>query len=446
MDPQCLKGRVSSYSVSVVRCLRHTCYHHKNVFLYIPLCLVGEGHTPTTVSTGEISSQHTQTLSQMKSFSTFVVVGVVLVLLLEGWACAGPRPSPNQRGHNLPGFFVPVEQVAGIPARTDTTKHGKDRLVWSHATNFSHPIKGHHASLSYNAELAHGIINADLDTNVSELHCDNLAGKKDEESQISVSLVNSEALEATLQEWKVGDVLVASHLWGCSFQENKPQQAVYMKVQSLHRSASIPNGIDMMVKRAMLTHLFEKLKLDVQTNSIVDDEAVTGKDDQTEQSTRKSGRHAPIGTFMSTGTSPDNAKTLDFFSDVWDGLDDVESDLETAASDVGKVALAAMGGDVTWTQTKAVHLAWNTESGYTASSSKELEGFNVEMSGGVKCSQCFFYASGNYGGTVNIDKRELVSAFIGFTNSEVVASLGVQASGSVKVSGTRQLADYTGFP
>ena len=105
----------------------------------------------------------------------------------------------------------------------------------------------------YNAELAHGIINADLDTNVSELHCDNLAGKKDEESQISVSLVNSEALEATLQEWKVGDVLVASHLWGCSFQENKPQQAVYMKVQSLHRSASIPNGIDMMVKRAMLT-------------------------------------------------------------------------------------------------------------------------------------------------------------------------------------------------
>ena len=148
MDPQCLKGRVSSYSVSVVRCLRHTCYHHKNVFLYIPLCLVGEGHTPTTVSTGEISSQHTQTLSQMKSFSTFVVVGVVLVLLLEGWACAGPRPSPNQRGHNLPGFFVPVEQVAGIPARTDTTKHGKDRLVWSHATNFSHPIKGHHASLS----------------------------------------------------------------------------------------------------------------------------------------------------------------------------------------------------------------------------------------------------------------------------------------------------------
>ena len=86
-------------------------------------------------------------------------------------------------------------------------------------------------------------------------------------------------------------------------------------------------------------------------------------------------------------------------------------------------------GDVTWTPTKTVHLAWNTESGYTASSSKELEGFNVEMSGGVKCSQCFFYASGNYGGTVNIDKRELVSAFIGFTNSEVVASLGVQASG-----------------
>lgn len=102
----------------------------------------------------------------------------------------------------------------------------------------------------YDTELRDGVINAHLDKNIMEIQCDALAGHADAPGT-EVSLVVSD-IEKPLNEWQVGDLLVAGSEWGCSFREDRASQPVYLRIISLAESNAQPSTLDLVVARAGL--------------------------------------------------------------------------------------------------------------------------------------------------------------------------------------------------
>lgn len=165
----------------------------------------------------------------------------------------------------------------------------------------------HECHTQYEAELEDGVINALVDTNIQEIKCDSLPGSSGPQ-QVTVVLQD---VQAALQEWAVGDVLVASPEWGCSFRGDQRKQPVYLKISSISHSTSVPSALDLTITRGTLTHVFKNLDLDMHSNAVVDPSApATGAAvagaastpvEQQEEQRRRSSRLVSRGTTLDNG-------------------------------------------------------------------------------------------------------------------------------------------------